>query len=103
MWRQMITQERRGEIGDGEVKAFGDSPHKEPGPALIDFETRWGRVRINKRWIFSLIAILVFTVLLLNPVLDRPEPSNCFAVLCFATILWATEVNIWLELQLVDI
>jgi phosphate transporter len=89
----MIGQERRGEIGDGQIKAFGESPHKELGPALIDFRTRWGRVRINKRWVFSITAVSIFTALLLNPVLDRPEPSNCFAILCFATILWATEVN----------
>ncbi len=88
----MIGQERRGEIGDG-PKGIGESPTKEKKPALIDFTTRWGRIRITKRLVWFSAASIVFLALLLNPVLDRPEPSNCFAILCFATILWATEVR----------
>ena len=90
----MIGQERRGEIGDGQVKAIGESPSKEKKPALIEFQTRIGKVRITKRWVFCLLALGLFIGLLANPVLDRPEPSNCFAILCFATVLWATEARL---------
>lgn len=89
----MIGQERRGEIGDGQAKAIGESPSKEKKPALIEFQTRVGKIRITKRWVFFLLAFGVFLGLLANPVLDRPEPSNCFAILCFATVLWATEAR----------
>lgn len=93
VWRQMIGQERRGESGDGQPKAIGESPNKVPKPALIEIPTPAGPLRITRRWVFIAIAIAVLTALLNNPILDRVEPSNCFAVLCFATILWATEVS----------
>lgn len=89
----MIGQERRGEIGDGEVKAIGEPPSKEEKQALANIHTRWGVLKIRRRMVSSAIAVSVFIALLLNPVLDREEPSNCFAILIFATILWATEVS----------
>ena len=95
VWRQMIGQERRGEIGDG-PKAIGESTSskKRKKPVLIEFESRYfGTVRISRRLLYFLIALVVFVGLLTHPVLDRPEPSNCFAILCFATVLWATEVR----------
>ncbi|KAG8819435.1 low-affinity phosphate transporter [Serendipita sp. 400] len=90
VWRQMIAQERRGEIGDG-PKAIGESTKKGKKPVWIDFESKWGRIRISKRVVYFSVALSVFVALLIKPVLDRPEPSNCFAILCFATVLWATE------------
>lgn len=97
IWRQMISQERRGEIGDGDVKAIGDSPTKRMRPALFVIRTRFGNFRFTRRWLFFLIALSVLLWLLANPILDRVEPSNCFAILCFATILWATEVSKLME------
>jgi phosphate transporter len=50
-------------------------------------------------WLFSptfytLLVILTIFLLLLNiPILESPEQQNCFAMVIFVSLLWATEVN----------
>ncbi|KAI0029425.1 SPX domain-containing protein [Vararia minispora EC-137] len=82
VWRQMIGRERR---GDGGV----------PGPVVEEKELRlWtplGHVWVGWKLIWVLVALAAFAVLLAVPVVESPPASRCFAILVFATILWATE------------
>jgi phosphate transporter len=90
VWRQMIGKERRGET-DGPPKGLGTLLQLEADP-LIAVPTPVGRFRITGKRISRLIAIAVFVALLNIEVLDQVEANHCFAILVFATILWATEV-----------
>ncbi|KAK7442505.1 low-affinity phosphate transporter [Stygiomarasmius scandens] len=89
VWRQMIGQERRGELGV--AAPLGATLVREPTPGLINIRTPVGLLRITKRMLYLIIAIVVFAVLLSVKVVDGPEANSCFAVLIFCTILWATE------------
>ena len=40
------------------------------------------------------VTIAVFVVLLVVPIMDRPEQQNCLALVIFVSLLWATEVSI---------
>ena len=55
----MISQERRGEIGDGQVKAFGVDASKTTSSNLLTVKTRWGALRFRKKLFFFLIALAV--------------------------------------------
>ena len=91
VWRQMIGRERRGE---GEMlDAVGAVLAIPPEPALVSFSTPVGRFKITKRYVFRVLAVVVFVVLLNTTVLEKQEANRCFAILTFCTILWATEVS----------
>ena len=89
----MIGQERRGETGDGSIRGVGIPAVSEGKRALFRIRTRWGTFRVTKRIFFLTIGLAVFFTLLNVKVLDGVEANNCFAILIFATILWATEVS----------
>ncbi|KAI5886234.1 Sodium/sulfate symporter [Schizophyllum commune H4-8] len=89
VWRQMIGRARRGD-SDTE-RAPGAVLVKEPPPPLFAIPTPIGRLRITKGTIASFVALLVFIVLLNTQTVDGDEANRCFAILVFATILWATE------------
>ena len=89
VWRQMIGKERRGE-SDGQVKALGGSIGHKGEPLLI-IRTPYGRFHINSKGVSLLAAGIVFTLLLNFPAVEGIEASRCFAILCFSTVLWATE------------
>ncbi|KAN0113785.1 sodium/sulfate symporter [Russula decolorans] len=86
VWRQMIGRERRGE---------GGTPLGAPVDTTVEkaFEvrTRVGRVRLSRRKAWVVISALVFAILLNVSIVKGDEANRCFAVLVFATLLWATE------------
>ena len=109
VWREMIGIERKAQaakMGLGRTLLGGDNdPSKgrlqgdEPDDmGLKEVETPIGRYRCP-RWLFSstffmLIGILVvFIILLVVPIMKKPEQQNCLAMLVFVSLLWATEVG----------
>lgn len=108
VWREMIGIERKAQAanmglrrtllgGDHESKRLqGDEEH--------EFDTKEVATPVGKyhcpRWLFStsffsLIGIFaIFIVLLVVPIMKKPEQQNCLAMLVFVSLLWATEVSI---------
>ena len=66
---------------------------KEP----ISIKTPFGSFRLPMflTWDVLVMAFCctVFAVLLNVNLFDEPEQQNCFAILIFASLLWATEVR----------
>jgi len=86
VWRQMIGRERRGE-GGTPLGAPVDTTEEK----AFEVRTRVGRVRLSRRKAWVLISALVFAILLNVSIVEGDEANRCFAVLVFATLLWATE------------
>lgn len=84
VWRQMIGRERRGE---------GGAPVDTTEEKAFEVRTRVGRVRLSRRKAWVVISALVFAILLNVSTVEGDEANRCFAVLVFATLLWATEVR----------
>lgn len=93
VWRQMIGQARRGESG-GKFNALGATSDDEG--EMLQVPTPVGRFKITRRKTYLLAAIAVFVVMLNVRFIEGVEANRCLAVLVFCTILWATEVNIFL-------
>ena len=108
VWREMIGIERKaqaanmglrrtllgGDHDPSKARLQGDDPKEE---ATKEFVTPAGRVRcppwlFNSTFITLLGIIAVFVVLLLVPIMKKPEQQNCLAMLIFVSLLWATEV-----------
>ncbi|KAM5544077.1 hypothetical protein V8D89_002263 [Ganoderma adspersum] len=89
VWRQMIGQARRGE--EGGLMTMGGSLVPEPEKGLLDVQTPAGRVKLTMKQLYLVLALVVFAVLLNIRVVKGQEANKCFAILVFATILWATE------------
>ena len=106
VWREMIGIERKAQAanmgirrtllgGDHDPKLQGDESDEAASKELI---TPIGKYRLP-RWLFSptfftlLGIIIVFVILLVAPIMKKPEQQNCLAMLVFASLLWATEVN----------
>lgn len=106
VWREMIGIERKAQAanmgirqtmlgGDdrGNARLQGD----EPETATKEVQTPIGKYRCPRFLLSSTFYILVaiiaiFLVLLLLPIMDRPEQQNCLALVVFVSLLWATEV-----------
>lgn len=88
----MIGQERRGET-DGQVKSLTTVGGKQPSKPLITLSTPLGRLKIKNKHISLLTAAATFAVILNVRIVDGLEANRCLAILVFATILWATEVE----------
>ncbi|KAJ3886508.1 SPX domain-containing protein [Lentinula edodes] len=89
VWRQMIGRERRGEGAASNL--LGATLVKEPQPGIFAIPTPFGRLSITRRFLYLVIALVVFAVLLNIEVVQGHEANRCFAVLVFCTVLWATE------------
>lgn len=92
VWRQMIGRERRGE--GSRVDLAGATLVTEPEAPLVDIPTPVGHFRITGKLIWGAIAVAVFSVLLSVRVVETEAANNCFAILVFCTLLWASEVCI---------
>ena len=88
VWRQMIGRERRGEGGTPLGAPLDNTEEK-----AFEVRTRVGRVRFSRRKAWVVISALIFAILLNVSVVEGDEANQCFAVLVFATLLWATEVR----------
>jgi phosphate transporter len=107
VWRDLIGIERRAEAaglgqallgqerGNVTRRLQGD---EAKGAQITQFRTPFGRVTLPP-WLAStslwtLIACMtVFFLLLLLPIMEKPEQQNCLAMLVFVSLLWATEVS----------
>jgi len=90
VWRQMIGRERRGEGSGDDIT--GSTLIHAPETTLVDIPTPVGMFKITKRKIFKVVALAVLILLLNIQVVEGREANRCFAILCFCTVLWATEV-----------
>ncbi|TGZ80999.1 SPX domain-containing protein [Ascodesmis nigricans] len=105
VWREMIGIERKanaahmsleGVLGDvaKKVQLAGDDPVV---PRTKILRTPFGRFEVPI-WLFSTgfftlgIILAVFIALINIPIFETPEQQNCFAMLVFVSLLWATEV-----------
>ena len=109
VWREMIGIERKAQAANMGVrrtllgqdsnpsKARLQGDEEDDEMAMKELVTPVGRFTCPK-WLFSstffaLLAILaVFIVLLVVPIMKKPEQQNCLAMLVFVSLLWATEV-----------
>lgn len=91
VWRQMIGQARRGEGESGTVRALGGTLLLEPEKGLLDVQTPVGHVKFTRKQLYLVISVVTFIVLLNVQTIDKVEANRCFAVLIFATLMWATE------------
>lgn len=109
VWREMIGIERKAQAANiglaqrllgrdtdpNKVRRQGDEADLE----IKEVVTPVGKYRCPawlvsaNFWLFVII-LAVFLVLLLIPIMDKPEQQNCLAMVVFVSLLWATEVCI---------
>ena len=109
VWREMIGIERKAQAANMGLRRTLLGADNDPSKARLqgdedtpmdskEVDTPIGRYRCP-RWLFSstfftlMGIILVFVVLLLVPIMEKPEQQNCLALLVFVSLLWATEVD----------
>jgi phosphate transporter len=108
VWREMIGIERKAQAANigitqtllgrdthaGQVRRQGDQLDSD----LKEVNTPIGRYRcpqwLLSRTFWTLVAcIALFVVLLVVPIMEKPEQQNCLAMVIFVSSLWATEVR----------
>jgi hypothetical protein len=108
VWREMIGIERKAQAANigitqtllgrdvhaGQVRRQGDQLDSD----VKEVNTPIGRYRCPQwllgRTFWTLVAcIAVFVVLLVVPIMEKPEQQNCLAMVIFVSSLWATEVK----------
>ncbi|KAH5161026.1 hypothetical protein HBH69_036870 [Parastagonospora nodorum] len=106
VWREMIGIERKAQAANigitqtllgrdttgGKIRRQGDDIQ----PDLKEVSTPIGKYRcpqwlISKTFWMLLACIAVFVVLLVLPIMEKPEQQNCLAMVVFVSSLWATE------------
>ncbi|KAL5339054.1 SPX domain-containing protein [Aspergillus crustosus] len=107
VWREMIGIERKAQaanVGIRRTLLGGDADpasarRQGDEQALSSKELRTPIGVISApTWLWSanfgtlVIVLLVFTLLLVIPIMEKPEQQNCLAMLVFVSLLWATEV-----------
>jgi hypothetical protein len=107
VWREMIGIERKAQAANigitqtllgrdttgGKIRRQGD----EIQPDLKEVSTPIGKYTcpqwlISKTFWMLVTCIAVFVVLLVVPIMEKPEQQNCLAMVIFVSLLWATEV-----------
>lgn len=107
VWREMIGIERKAQAANLGIRRTILGPDNDPHNArlrgdedqtgnLKEVNTPVGRYRCPHFLLHStfyvLIGILaIFLVLLLVPIMEKPEQQNCLAMVIFVSLLWATE------------
>ena len=106
VWREMIGIERKAQaanigitqtllgrdVNAGRVRRQGD----ENAPDIKEVVTPIGKYRcpqwlVSKTFWTLVACIAVFVVLLVVPIMEKPEQQNCLAMVIFVSALWATE------------
>jgi phosphate transporter len=89
IWRDMIGIERKSQ-------AVGVRPSSALKTGPITINTPFGSIQfpewLTRNFWTLLFCCLVFAILLNVHIFEEPEQQNCFAILVFASLLWATEV-----------
>ncbi|GAM86279.1 hypothetical protein ANO11243_042910 [Dothideomycetidae sp. 11243] len=106
VWREMIGIERKAQaanmgirqtmLGSAADSRKGRLQGDEPDSATKEVETPIGRYRcpaflLSSTFYTLLVIIAIFIVLLLVPIMKKPEQQNCLALVVFVSLLWATE------------
>lgn len=110
VWREMIGIERKAQaanIGitglfgrDGrdsdpnKVRRQGDEVHAQ----VTELKTPIGKYTcpswlLSSQFYMGIVIVAIFIVLLVVPIMDKPEQQNCLAMVIFVSSLWATEVR----------
>lgn len=95
VWRTMINQARRGADDATVLEGTPRVVPVEEKKGVVEIQTRMGRIKITKKMVSLVVAVVVGTVLLNVQTLEGAEASRCLAVLVFCTIMWATEVRLF--------
>lgn len=108
VWREMIGIERKAQsanIGLSQLLGRDSDPNQvrrqgdEVNAALTEVKTPIGKYRCPA-WLLStqfwtgVFILAIFVVLLVVPIMEKPEQQNCLAMVIFVSLLWATEVRI---------
>ncbi len=108
VWREMIGIERKAQAANigvpqtllgreqhgGKIRRQGDDHEAD----TKEVYTPLGRYRCPQ-WLISrafwtlVTLIAIFAVLLVVPIMEKPEQQNCLAMVVFVSLLWATEVR----------
>lgn len=109
VWREMIGIERKAQAANLGIRQTMLGQDTDPRKARLQGDeiesatkevvTPLGRYRCPRFLLSSTFYILVsivaiFIVLLLVPIMEKPEQQNCLALVVFVSLLWATEVYI---------
>jgi hypothetical protein len=107
VWREMIGIERKAQSANigltqllgrdsdpNQVRRQGDELRAE----ITELKTPIGRYRcpawlLSSQFWIGVFIIAIFVVLLVVPIMDKPEQQNCLAMVIFVSLLWATEVR----------
>lgn len=109
VWREMIGIERKAQAANMGLRRTLLGADNDPSKARLqgdednemytkEVDTPLGKYRCP-RWLFSstfftlVASIVIFIVLLVVPIMKKPEQQNCLALLVFVSLLWATEVR----------
>jgi phosphate transporter len=110
VWREMIGIERKAQAANLGIRntmlgsesnsknARRQGDQEEQG-ALKEVTLPIGKYRCPKFllagtfWVLMAI-IAIFVVLLVVPIMEKPEQQNCLALVVFVSLLWATEVRV---------
>ncbi|KKA29554.1 hypothetical protein TD95_001662, partial [Thielaviopsis punctulata] len=103
VWRDMIGMERRAEAASLGKTLLGSSPtakrlqgDDDKLPSKKQVSTPFGQYNLPA-WLVSstmvtlVFSVILFCVLLVTPIMEKPEQQNCLAMLVFVSLLWATE------------
>jgi phosphate transporter len=107
VWREMIGIERKAQAANFGIKQTLLGGDHDPSKTRLQGDdngmgetkeiiTPVGRYRCP-RWLFSstffalVIIVAIFVVLLVIPIMKKPEQQNCLAMLVLVSLLWATE------------
>lgn len=108
VWREMIGIERKAQAANMGLRRTLLGGDNDPSKARLqgdeenvkdtkEVDTPLGKYRCP-RWLFSstlftlMGIVIIFIVLLVVPIMKKPEQQNCLAILVFVSLLWATEV-----------
>ena len=106
VWREMIGIERKAQAANMGIRqtmlGHDTDPRKarlqgdEPETATKEVTTPIGSYRcprflLSSTFYILLAIIAIFVVLLVVPIMDKPEEQNCLAMVVFVSLLWATE------------
>lgn len=106
VWREMIGIERKAQsanIGLTQLLGRDSDPNQvrrqgdEVNAELTELKTPIGRYRcpawlLSSQFWIGVLILAIFVVLLVVPIMEKPEQQNCLAMVIFVSLLWATEV-----------
>ena len=109
VWREMIGIERKAQAANMGLRRTLLGTDDDPTKARLQGDedgasstrvvrTPFGKYRCPS-WLFSstfftlVMVLAIFVVLLVVPIMSKPEQQNCLAMLVLVSMMWATEVS----------